>query len=67
MRAGVDFWQVLPIAIALVFIVEGLLPFLSPARWRAMLLIAQQMDERTIRGFGLGSMVLGVVMLYLVR
>ncbi len=62
-----DFWQVLPIAIALVFIVEGLLPFLSPARWRAMLLIAQQMDERTIRGFGLGSMVLGVVMLYLVR
>lgn len=62
-----DFWQVLPVAIALVFIVEGLLPFLSPNRWRAMLVMAQQMDERTIRFIGLGSMVSGVVILYLVH
>lgn len=63
----VDFWQVFPVAIALVFIVEGLLPFLSPDRWRAMLVVAQQMDERTIRFIGLGSMVVGVVILYLVH
>jgi uncharacterized protein len=63
----VDFWQVLPVAIALVFIVEGLLPFLSPNRWRAMLVMAQQVDERTIRFIGLGSMVFGVVILYLVH
>ncbi|RLA55273.1 MAG: DUF2065 domain-containing protein, partial [Gammaproteobacteria bacterium] len=25
-----DLWQVLPIAIALVFIIEGMLPFISP-------------------------------------
>lgn len=62
-----DFWQVLPVAIALVFIVEGLLPFLSPNRWRAMLVMAQQMDERTIRFIGLGSMLSGVVILYLVH
>ena len=31
-----DFWQVLPVAIALVFIIEGLIPFLSPGRWRNM-------------------------------
>ncbi len=62
-----DFWQVLPIAIALVFIIEGLLPFISPNRWRAMLALAAQMDDALIRNFGLGSMLVGVVILYLVH
>ena len=59
-----DFWQVLPVAIALVFIVEGLLPFLSPNHWRSMLAMAAQMDDRMIRNIGLGSMLFGVVILY---
>ncbi len=62
-----DFWQVLPVAVALVFIVEGMLPFISPNRWRAMLAMAAQMDERTIRNIGLGSMLFGVVILYVVH
>lgn len=62
-----DFWQVLPVAIALVFIVEGMLPFISPNRWRAMLAVAEQMDDRKIRNIGLGSMLFGVVILYLVH
>ena len=49
-----DFWQVLPAAIALVFIVEGMLPFISPNRWRTMLAMAEQMDDRMIRNIGLG-------------
>ena len=61
-----DFWQVLPVAIALVFIVEGMLPFISPNRWRTMLAMAEQMDDRMIRSVGLGCMLFGVVMLYLV-
>lgn len=64
---SVDFWQVLPVAIALLFVLEGLLPFLSPNRWRAMLVIAQQWDERAIRLLGLGSMVFGLAILYLVH
>jgi uncharacterized protein len=63
----VDFWQVLPVAIALVFIVEGMLPFISPNRWRAMLAMAAQMDDRMIRNIGLGSMLFGVVILYWVH
>lgn len=62
-----DFWQVLPVAVALVFILEGMLPFISPGRWREMLRVADQLDERTIRNIGLGSMVVGVVLLYLVH
>mgnify|MGYP003543534607 FL=1 len=62
-----DFWQVLPVAIALVFIIEGMLPFISPNRWRAMLAVAAQMDDRMIRNIGLGSMLFGVVILYLMH
>lgn len=60
-----DFWQVLPVAIALVLIIEGMLPFISPHRWRNMLAMVEQMEDRVIRNVGLGSMLLGVVLLYL--
>ena len=63
----VDFWQVLPVAIALVFIIEGLLPFISPNRWRSMLVMVEQMDDSVIRTIGLGSMLFGVVILYLMH
>lgn len=62
-----DFWQVLPVALALVFIFEGMLPFISPNRWRSMLTVAEQMDDRTIRGIGLGCMLFGIVLLYWVH
>tara|TARA_R110000850_G_scaffold75126_1_gene164085 strand:- start:876 stop:1067 length:192 start_codon:yes stop_codon:yes gene_type:complete len=63
----VDFWQVLPVAVALVFIVEGMLPFVSPNRWRAMLAHAERMDDRVIRNIGLGSMLFGIIILYWVH
>ena len=62
-----DFWQVLPVAIALIFIIEGVLPFISPNRWRTMLTMVEQMDDRVIRNVGLGSMLFGIVLLYLVH
>ncbi|RLA45219.1 MAG: DUF2065 domain-containing protein [Gammaproteobacteria bacterium] len=62
-----DFWHVLPVAIALVFIIEGMLPFVSPNRWRNMLAMVEQMDDRVIRNVGLGSMLFGIVLLYLVH
>lgn len=62
-----DFWHVLLVAIALVFIIEGMLPFISPDRWRKLLTMADQMDDRVIRNVGLGSMLFGVLVLYLVH
>ena len=62
-----DFWKVLPVAIALVFIIEGMLPFISPGRWRNMLAMVDQMEDRVIRNIGLGSMLFGVLLLYLVH
>ena len=62
-----DFWQVFPAALALVLIIEGLMPFISPNHWRNMLATVAQMDDRVIRRIGFGSMMLGLVLLYLVN
>ena len=62
-----DFWQVLPVAVALVFIIEGMIPFVSPGRWRNLLALAEQMDDRVIRNLGLVSMLVGLAILYLVN
>ncbi len=62
-----EFWQVLPVAVALVFILEGVLPFLSPNRWRQMMSLVVQMEDRIIRNFGLGSMMFGLILLYIVN
>jgi uncharacterized protein YjeT (DUF2065 family) len=62
-----EFWQVFPVAVALVFVFEGVLPFLSPGRWRQVLLTVAQLDDGTIRRVGLGSMLFGLGMLYLVN
>ncbi len=57
----------LAVAIALVFIIEGLLPFISPDRWRKLLIMADQMEDKVIRNIGLGSMLFGVFLLYMVH
>ncbi len=62
-----DFWQVLPVAVALVFIIEGMIPFVSPGRWRNLLALVDQLDDRVIRNLGLGSMLFGLAILYLVN
>lgn len=62
-----DFWQVLAAAFALVFIIEGMFPFISPNRWRNMLATVNDIDDRVIRNIGLGSMLFGIFLLYLVN
>lgn len=60
-------WQEGLIALCLVFVIEGIMPFISPRRWREALAVLMQMDDRTIRMMGLASMLTGTVLLYLVR
>jgi len=62
-----DFWQVFPVAMALVFVVEGVLPFLSPTGYRSAITSVARLDDCSIRRFGLGSMLIGVALLYLVH
>ncbi len=62
-----EFWQILLAALALMLIVEGMLPFLSPDLWRRLVGAVLLQDNRVIRGVGLVSMVVGAVLLNLVR
>ena len=60
-------WTDLLSALALVLVIEGIVPFVSPQSLRRMLATVSQLDDRSLRITGLASMILGVVMLYLVR
>jgi uncharacterized protein YjeT (DUF2065 family) len=57
-------WHDLLIAVALMMVVEGVLPFLSPHNLRKFMIQVAQTDDRTLRTIGLVSMVLGVLLLY---
>ena len=50
-------------ALALMLVVEGLLPFLSPATWREVFERAMRMSDGQIRFLGLSSMLAGLAML----
>ncbi|MBX6393098.1 MAG: DUF2065 domain-containing protein [Burkholderiales bacterium] len=53
-------------AIALVLVIEGILPFLMPALWREMFRRIIEHSDGQIRFFGLTSMLLGVLLLWFV-
>jgi uncharacterized protein len=57
--------DVLLAAFALMLVVEGLLPFLSPASWRSVFERATRMTDGQIRFLGLTSMIAGLAMLVL--
>ncbi len=52
-------------AVALMFVLEGLLPFLSPGAWRSMFMRATQLTDGQIRFLGLASIVVGLLLLTL--
>jgi uncharacterized protein YjeT (DUF2065 family) len=54
-------------AMALVLVVEGLLPFLSPPAWRRMFERVQQLSDGQIRFLGLSSILAGLLLLSLWR
>ena len=60
-------WKEGLIALCLVFVIEGMMPFVSPGQWRQTLLLLIQMDDRKIRLMGLVSKLIGTALLYLVH
>jgi len=60
-------WQDLWAALALVMVIEGMLPFVSPKGMRSAWQQMAQMDDRTLRIAGLVSMIAGLLVLGLVR
>ncbi len=60
-------WHDLLVAVALLLVIEGIMPFLNPAGVRRALLLISQMNDSTLRFGGLTSMVLGVLLLYVIN
>ena len=58
-----DLW----VALALLLVIEGIIPFLSPGAMKNMMMAVAEMDDKSLRISGLVSMVLGVIALYLVN
>ncbi len=59
--------NILLTALALMLIIEGVLPFLLPGVWRDTFRRLTEMSDGQIRFIGLTSMLAGLLLLYLVR
>ncbi|UCH53058.1 MAG: DUF2065 domain-containing protein [Pseudomonadota bacterium] len=60
-------WHDLGVALALLLVVEGVLPFLNPSGLRRMLAAMAEMTDNQLRVAGLTSMVLGLALLYFIN
>ena len=57
----------LAVAFCLMLVIEGILPFIAPKRWRNLIMMLDEIDDTTMRLVGLGSMLTGTVLLLLIN
>jgi len=60
-------WEDLGRAVCLLLVLEGILPFLYPTRWRQWVTSVSQVSDRQLRLAGLLLMLLGVGLLFLLK
>ena len=60
-------WQEFAQAFCLMLIIEGILPFLYPNRWRQLVATLAITSDRQLRNIGLLSMAIGVGFLFLIN
>lgn len=60
-------WNDLLVAVALVLVFEGIIPFLAPEKFRRALAQLSQLSNQALRIIGLVSMTLGIIFLYILR
>ena len=58
-------WEDLGRALCLVLVLEGIIPFLYPSRWRLLVVSLAHTNDRQLRIMGLVSMLIGAGCLYL--
>ena len=54
-------------AVALVLVIEGLMPCINPGAWKQAMRQLLETDEGRLRWFGLGSMIVGALLLAIVH
>ena len=58
-----DLWS----ALAIVLVLEGIMPFISPKGWKEAITKICELPDAKLRQFGLGIMLTGAVLLTLIR
>jgi|TARA_B100001094_G_scaffold333331_1_gene410757 hypothetical protein len=59
-------WQEVFIAVALFLIIEGFIPFVSPARFRNFVMRISKLNNDNLRIIGFISMLFGLLLLFLI-
>jgi uncharacterized protein YjeT (DUF2065 family) len=62
-----SYWGTLLAAFALMLVLEGVLPFLSPGSWRSAFRRFIELSDGQIRFLGLTSMIIGLLLLLLTK
>jgi len=57
-------WREIGIAFSLMLVIEGIIPFLYPGRWRQLVATLADINDTSLRLIGLGSMLMGIALLY---
>ena len=60
-------WNELLAAVALVLVLEGIIPFIAPDKFRQTMAKLTQMPDQVLRVIGLASMTAGILFLYILR
>ena len=60
-------WNNLLVPHALVLVLEGIIPFLAPEKFRQALAQLSQLSDQALRIIGLVSMTFGIIFLYILK
>ena len=63
MKGSLDLWDLMLGALALMLVIEGLLPFFNPGVWRRVFERALSLTDGQLRFAGLSSMLAGIGLL----
>jgi uncharacterized protein len=60
-------WTEIFTAVSLVLVIEGMLPFVRPGRYKQLVVQLLRLTDNQLRMFGLTAMITGLVLLFIVR
>ena len=61
------YWTEILTALALVLVIEGMLPFVRPGRYKQLVAQIVRLSDNQLRMFGLSAMIIGIVLFFIVR
>ncbi len=61
------YWTEILTAVALVLVIEGMLPFVGPGRYKQLVAQIAGLSDNQLRTFGLTTMIAGLLLLFFVR